>query len=101
MSIVAISSRWSSFYTAPRKAAAGARVCSPSRTSAVAWKYSSTGQGRATLWRLRVALEKHGQPIVVNDLLIAAHPRSEALTRVTNNTSEFVRVPALEVEHWV
>jgi tRNA(fMet)-specific endonuclease VapC len=50
---------------------------------------------------IRVALEKLGQPIGVNDLLIAGHSRSEGLALVTNNMSEFVRVPALEVENWV
>jgi len=50
---------------------------------------------------IRAALEKLGQPIGVNDLLIAGHSRSEGLALVTNNMSEFVRVPALEVENWV
>jgi tRNA(fMet)-specific endonuclease VapC len=50
---------------------------------------------------IRAALEKLGQPIGVNDLHIAGHARSEGLVLVTNNTSEFVRVPALEVENWV
>lgn len=50
---------------------------------------------------IRAALEKLGQPIGVNDLHIAGHARSEGLVLVTNNMSEFVRVPALEVENWV
>lgn len=50
---------------------------------------------------IRAALEKLGQPIGVNDLHIAAHARSEGLVLVTNNMSEFERVPALEVENWV
>jgi len=50
---------------------------------------------------IRTALEKQGQPIGVNDLHIAGHARSEGLVLVTNNVSEFVRVPALEVENWV
>jgi tRNA(fMet)-specific endonuclease VapC len=50
---------------------------------------------------IRAALEKLGQPIGVNDLHIAGHARSEGLVLVTNNTSEFLRVPALEVENWV
>ena len=50
---------------------------------------------------IRCALEKTGQPIGVNDLHIAGHARSEGLVLVTNNLSEFVRVPALEVENWV
>lgn len=50
---------------------------------------------------IRAALEKLGQPIGVNDLHIAGHARSEGLVLVTNNVSEFARVPALEVENWV
>ena len=50
---------------------------------------------------IRAALEKLGQPIGVNDLHIAGHARSEGLVLVTNNTSEFARVPALELENWV
>jgi tRNA(fMet)-specific endonuclease VapC len=50
---------------------------------------------------IRAALEKLGQPIGVNDMHIAAHARSEGLVLVTNNTGEFERVPALEVENWV
>lgn len=50
---------------------------------------------------IRAALEKLGQPIGVNDLHIAGHARSAGLVLVTNNVSEFARVPALEVENWV
>lgn len=50
---------------------------------------------------IRAALEKLGQPIGVNDVHIAGHARSEGLILVTNNVSEFERVPALEVENWV
>ncbi|MCY1229803.1 tRNA(fMet)-specific endonuclease VapC [compost metagenome] len=50
---------------------------------------------------IRAALEKIGQPIGVNDLHIAGHARSEGLVLVTNDISEFARVPALEVENWV
>jgi tRNA(fMet)-specific endonuclease VapC len=50
---------------------------------------------------IRAALEKIGQPIGINDLHIAAHARSEGLTLVTNNLSEFSRVPALQLENWV
>ena len=50
---------------------------------------------------IRATLERLGQPIGVNDLHIAGHARSEGLVLVTNNQSEFVRVPALEVENWV
>jgi tRNA(fMet)-specific endonuclease VapC len=50
---------------------------------------------------IRSELEKAGQPIGVNDLHIAAHARSEGLVVVTNNMSEFSRVPALMTENWV
>jgi len=50
---------------------------------------------------IRAALEKVGQSIGVNDLHIAGHARSEGLILVTNNLSEFERVPALELENWV
>lgn len=50
---------------------------------------------------IRTALEKQGRPIGVNDLHIAGHARSEGLVLVTNNVSEFARIPALGVENWV
>ncbi len=50
---------------------------------------------------IRSELEKSGQPIGVNDLHIAAHARSEGLVVVTNNMSEFARVPGLMLENWV
>ena len=50
---------------------------------------------------IRVILERAGQPIGNNDLLIAAHARSEGLTVITANIKEFVRVPDLEVENWL
>ena len=51
--------------------------------------------------QIRTALERAGEPIGVNDLHIAAHARSEGLTLVTNNTGEFRRVPALQIENWL
>jgi tRNA(fMet)-specific endonuclease VapC len=50
---------------------------------------------------IRAALEKAGRPVGVNDLHIAAHARSEGLTLVTNNLTEFERVPGLLTENWV
>lgn len=50
---------------------------------------------------VRVALEKMGQPIGHNDLLIAAHARALELTLVTDNVREFSRVPGLRVENWL
>ena len=46
-------------------------------------------------------LKRTGKLIGVNDIHIAAHARSEGLIVVTNNISEFSRVPALQVENWV
>lgn len=39
--------------------------------------------------------------IGTNDLLIAAHARSQDLTLVTKNTREFKRVRCLALENWV
>jgi len=50
---------------------------------------------------IRASLERSGTPIGVNDIHIAGHARSEGLILVTNNVSEFARVPALELENWV
>ena len=50
---------------------------------------------------IRAKLEKVGHPIGVNDLHIAGHARSEGMVLVTDNTAEFQRVPALELENWV
>ena len=60
-----------------------------------------TAKASAHYGSIRSALEKAGQPIGVNDLHIAAHARSEGLVVVTNNVSEFGRVPGLMVENWV
>ena len=50
---------------------------------------------------IRVALEKSGNPIGPNDLLIAAHCRALGLTLVTHNLKEFSHVPKLRVENWL
>lgn len=50
--------------------------------------------------RIRAHLANQGTPIGPNDLLIAAIARSQGLTLVTNNTSEFSRVPGLFIEDW-
>ena len=50
---------------------------------------------------IRSALEKAGESIGVNDLHIAAHARCQGLVVVTNNLSEFQRMPGLLVENWV
>ena len=50
---------------------------------------------------IRAALESKGKVIGNNDLWIAAHAKAAALTMVTNNESEFKRVPGLKVQNWV
>ena len=50
--------------------------------------------------QIRADLERLGQPIGPNDLLIAATALANNLTLVTHNTSEFDRVPGLELEDW-
>lgn len=49
---------------------------------------------------IRADLERSGQPIGPNDLLIAAHARALGATLVTNNVREFHRVPDFVVEDW-
>jgi len=50
---------------------------------------------------VRSNLEKKGQIIGANDLLISAHALSKDAILVTNNTKEFERVEGLVVENWV
>ncbi|MBI4793023.1 MAG: type II toxin-antitoxin system VapC family toxin [Deltaproteobacteria bacterium] len=51
--------------------------------------------------QIRAALERAGTPIGANDLWIAAHSLAEGLILVSNNTSEFSRIPELRLENWV
>ena len=50
---------------------------------------------------IRATLAEVGTPIGNNDLWIAAHARATRLTVVTNDETEFRRVPGLKVENWV
>jgi tRNA(fMet)-specific endonuclease VapC len=50
---------------------------------------------------IRLHLERMGQPIGPNDLLIAAHALALDLTLVTDNVDEFARVPRLAIENWL
>lgn len=50
--------------------------------------------------KIRADLKTRGTMIGANDLFIAAHARGLGLTLVTNNTSEFGRVPNLAIENW-
>lgn len=51
--------------------------------------------------RVRTDLEKRGQPIGGNDMLIAAHALSLGVTLVTDNVREFERVTGLAIENWL
>jgi len=51
--------------------------------------------------RIRNELEKVGQPIGPNDLLIAAHASCAGAILVTANAKEFKRVNGLKVENWL
>ena len=51
--------------------------------------------------QLRAWLKGQGKLIGNNDLLIASHAQSLGAVLVTNNVSEFKRVPDLVVENWV
>ncbi len=55
------------------------------------------------IWKyglVRAGLEQIGQPIGSLDTMIAAHALAADATLVTNNTSEFARVPGLRLENW-
>ena len=49
---------------------------------------------------IRADLERSGQIIGGNDLLIAAHALSLGATLVTNSVKEFSRVSGLHLENW-
>ena len=51
--------------------------------------------------RIRAHMVAMGTPIGPNDLLIASTALANGLTLVTNNTSEFSRVPGLKLEDWL
>jgi len=50
---------------------------------------------------LRARLERTGQSIGANDLLIAAHALALGHTVVTDNEREYSRVDDLRVENWL
>ena len=50
---------------------------------------------------LRAQLERSGQPIGANDLLIASHALALGHTIVTDNQREFLRIKDLRVENWL
>ena len=58
------------------------------------------GAAAAAYGRLRGRLEKAGEVIGANDMLIAAQALSRKLVLVTDNESEFRRIKGLRVENW-
>ncbi len=50
--------------------------------------------------RIRSELQKKGTPIGALDMMIASHALRLNMTLVTNNVSEFSRVPHLNIENW-
>ena len=50
---------------------------------------------------IRVFLERKGETIGPNDMLIAAHALSIDCAVITANHREFSRVPGLKVENWL
>jgi len=49
---------------------------------------------------IRADLKKRGAQLGAADLMIAAHARAMGAIVVTNNTEDFGRVKALQVENW-
>jgi tRNA(fMet)-specific endonuclease VapC len=50
---------------------------------------------------IRLHLDRIGQPIGPNDLLIAAHALALDLTLVSDNMGEFARIPGLALDNWL
>ena len=50
---------------------------------------------------LRARLERVGQPVGANDMLIAAHTLALGYTLVTDNEREFSRIADLRIENWL
>jgi tRNA(fMet)-specific endonuclease VapC len=50
---------------------------------------------------LRLTLERGGNVIGANDMLIAAHALARNSTLVTDNMREFSRIPSLKLENWL
>ena len=57
--------------------------------------------GVAHYANIRTQLEKSGAPMGPNDTFIAAHALALGATLVTDNETEFRRVPGLRVENWL
>jgi tRNA(fMet)-specific endonuclease VapC len=50
---------------------------------------------------IRLHLDRAGQPIGPNDLLIASHALALDLTLVSDNVEEFARIPRLALDNWL
>ena len=50
---------------------------------------------------VRAFLERKGTPIGSLDMLIAAHAKSLNSILITNNVTEFKRIPNLKIKNWV
>ncbi|ODV41700.1 transcriptional regulator [Cupriavidus sp. UYMMa02A] len=59
--------------------------------------------GDADHWygKLRADLERRGQLIGANDMLIAAHALAMEAVLVTDNVAEFSRIRELAIENWL
>jgi tRNA(fMet)-specific endonuclease VapC len=57
-------------------------------------------EAAAAYGEIRAGLEARGEMIGGNDLWIAAQAKSAGLILVTNNESEFKRVPGLKLQNW-
>ena len=83
---------------APEYRAANQRMVDELRTNYVSIPFDDAAAIAAA--ELRALLAATGQPIGPYDLLIAAIARTHGLTLVTNNRSEFERVPGLTLADW-
>jgi tRNA(fMet)-specific endonuclease VapC len=81
------------------------RLCSAHRAGRQDSRRVGNSAFRRTVqYDLRVyssRLEREGQPIGANDLLISAHALSLAKMVVTNKEKEFTRVVGLKTENWL
>ena len=64
----------------------------------VRWPFDDTAAER--YGEIRAHLQRAGNLIGGNDLLIVAIAQAQGLTLITHNTAEFTRVPGLSVEDW-
>ncbi len=59
-----------------------------------------TEEAAAAYGKIRVQLERRGEPIGAMDLLIASQALTHDLILVTNNVREFQRIDSLHIENW-